>query len=520
MISPFDIPLITDVIAKYLSKKDCFNCILVSRIFYYHFKPRLWSCIVISPNSIPAGFRHIRLPLTPNGQKALIQNGHLVRSLCLRDVNPTVLLASVTTAPSPLKNLLDINFTSVDTKFLVDIWEQNPHVQKCKILEAHSEYDAGILTRLCRVLSTSFYLSELQLLDRRSVPKSIYLGLLQHLPTSLQSLVLNWSIADTFGSTPFPEPGWRYTYFRLKKIYVGLPLSGHEETTLFPFLERCPALESFGIYDGTRSGSTSKIAQLLGQDQLFPKLRKIRLKLDIIEESEWMQLMMSMQGQIKSITMNVRQFLPMASGIFTAMSTHWGETLRKIHIKNDSCVSSSAIELLLTTCLNLKKFHIVTSLGRRIPGTDIPAGIPTKSTDDFNIETDSWKCLGLESLEIAFADAHPINAESLIIGEDSRRIRRVYWQLGRLTKLKYLRVAWDSRRTFETYHGVDFSIKSGLNLMEGLKDLQLLDISCVRLINIGHDEVDWVLKNWPKLKEIRGLLPRRVAKKGKPRREP
>ncbi|KAF9276082.1 hypothetical protein BGZ88_001948 [Linnemannia elongata] len=58
------------------------------------------------------------------------------------------------------------------------------------------------------------------------------------------------------------------------------------------------------------------------------------------------------------------------------------------------------------------------------------------------------------------------------------------------------------------YLSMEFSLESGLELLEGLKELRVLDVRRIAH-NIGVKELDWMHKNWPKLESIRGLENRR-----------
>lgn len=58
------------------------------------------------------------------------------------------------------------------------------------------------------------------------------------------------------------------------------------------------------------------------------------------------------------------------------------------------------------------------------------------------------------------------------------------------------------------YHSLEFSLKSGLKLLEGLKKLKVLDVWGTAH-RIGIKELEWMRKNWPRLRKVRGLVSRR-----------
>ena len=110
--------------------------------------------------------------------------------------------------------------------------------------------------------------------------------------------------------------------------------------------------------------------------------------------------------------------------------------------------------------------------------------------------------------------------------------RWIYVQLSRMTGLKELvlggpdfhpdliaplRSYWASMHPIELEErllvhdihsfnnlSMEFSLKSGLELLEGLKELKVLDVRRMAH-NIGVEELEWMHRNWPKLERIKGL---------------
>ncbi|KAF9537283.1 hypothetical protein EC957_008507 [Mortierella hygrophila] len=58
------------------------------------------------------------------------------------------------------------------------------------------------------------------------------------------------------------------------------------------------------------------------------------------------------------------------------------------------------------------------------------------------------------------------------------------------------------------YRSLEFSLESGLELLAEMKELRVLDVKSTAH-RIGVAELDWMHVNWPKLKEIKGLMSRR-----------
>ncbi|KAG0348508.1 hypothetical protein BG004_005028 [Podila humilis] len=103
---------------------------------------------------------------------------------------------------------------------------------------------------------------------------------------------------------------------------------------------------------------------------------------------------------------------------------------------------------------------------------------------------------------------------------------RVYDQLAKLTKLKILDLGYENRdpwsyQTGERYRGVggkvylryreepvfdtlELSLTSGLERLEGLKEMQTIGFECTNH-RVGEAELEWMAKTWRKLKCMRGL---------------
>ncbi|KAF9092123.1 hypothetical protein BGX29_010599 [Mortierella sp. GBA35] len=108
-------------------------------------------------------------------------------------------------------------------------------------------------------------------------------------------------------------------------------------------------------------------------------------------------------------------------------------------------------------------------------------------------------------------------------GQGRELQRRVYERLSRFTHLEVLGLGHDVRgfggegRLVEDAEGVfifgdkdyqyeclEMSLDAGLRLLEGLKELRMLNVMRMAT-SIGVEDIRWMTESWPKLKEVRGL---------------
>ncbi|KAF9994068.1 hypothetical protein BGZ79_001212 [Entomortierella chlamydospora] len=516
-ISPFDISLITDRIGSYLTKKDCSNCILANKTFYNLFKSFLWRNIVNTQLK----------PIEDGYKEALLHNGYRIRKLEIVEFKSERLLQFLAGPPAPCKRLLDFDCTlKGDTESqelymsFLDIVEQNTSLQRCTIHRTYGDDAIHVHKRLFKVISNHPSLKRLRFMDSQGVHHQVYRALLQHLPVTTDTLVLHWSIAAIGDSGDLlEEADWPDNYPRLHTLALGLLLSGHQDSTVIPFIQRCSALENVRIHHYWRS--LSKLITIFGDVQRLPNLSSVSFLMSCLEEEDWKLLVTGLRGRIKSFSADITQFKPSAGAFVKAMTTHWSETLQVIRIQRQVDVLSEEIELILTTCPNLRTFSVFTTLieyGRTRGDFN---GIKAWIRDDEECATADWVCLGLENLELTFLDCRmlylgcidemdpeiePRYSQLHQEGWTVKGIQRIYQQLGRLTKMVHLRIGWHSTDSLYFNANMDMSLKYGLDHLKGLKKLRVLDISCIRYVKIGQEEVEWMVENWPNLRRIRGLI--------------
>ncbi|KAF9171032.1 hypothetical protein BGX20_008195 [Mortierella sp. AD010] len=521
-ISPFDLPHVIEFIGLHLSKKDCANCTLVSKAFNRKFKPLLWRNITIT-NRKPSLYC----------KNAVAANGHLIRKLDVPDSSFRGTFEMIAALAFPCTNLCELNiFVSEHIQLgqVMDLVEKNPLLRSCHIVTSCLR-DIKTLKRVIKVIRKHQALVHLTLKGQYSLGVISYRTLLQCLPSTLQSLELYWSINRQNKTIPYIQNAkWRGCYPNLRSISMPMDDEDDQKVTL-PFLRRCPALENIKILERMSVGGQAKdnLIDLLGNAQLFPRLTDVSWNYGSLNESDWKSFILLMQGRIRSFSADLNDFdVEWNSTFARSLVPYWSNTLEVVRFQRQVDISSKDIQLMLTTCTNLKTFSVFATCHDESVVTNL-SGLHVAELNPETSDSTDWVCLQLENLELAFTDFYPeeydewedIDESSTLDNSDLSGeadenyldyrpgcddVKRIHKQLGRLTKLRFLRVGWIyPEYPDEPQIGIDFSLEDGLENLSGLKQLEVLDLSCLEQTAIDKAEIDWMNQNWPKLKWLKGI---------------
>ncbi|KAF9348195.1 hypothetical protein BGX26_000379 [Mortierella sp. AD094] len=534
-ITPFDIPLIVDLIVQHLDKKDYTNCIYVSKTFHELFKRYVWYNV----NKRLEGDFDSWTELTPEYRKGILKNGQHIRKLSIAEVAPGELLKFLASPSSPCKNLLELTHTSgvyypkTPHIYLAELVEKNIKLQKLRFRFEENGDERGTCSKLIDAIGKHSSLMELDVSVTYQAYYDYQEDFLLHLPKTLRTLNLDcYSVADAYedeheyNNSNDDEVGDGIEFYetlgaypQLKSFTTSTRLNKREAPTIFSFIRGCPGLERFRTGDISPL-VTEKLLAVLSDAQVFPNLTELHFGGATLVESNWRQLLNGMQGRIKSFSIAQVHFLPTPTSFIQAMTTQWAESLEVLRFWDYIELSSMDIELILSTCSKLTTFTISHNLDSFSQREDSSVeGLNALSGRENHGNAATWTCLGLKNLEIMFLD----NFDSIVSDTDSvnelendseqreqlivNGIESIYKKLGRLTKLQRLRIGWKSK---DDTTRLDMSIKSGLKHMGGLKDLEVLDVSGINTANIGQEEVEWMVENWPNLWEIKGIFLKQV----------
>ncbi|KAF9345134.1 hypothetical protein BGX26_003488 [Mortierella sp. AD094] len=241
-----------------------------------------------------------------------------------------------------------------------------------------------------------------------------------------------------------------------------------------------------------RHSTFRDIAKLVSDPLQFPKLSRLTLGSMTLEDQECLPIVEGVKNRIKEFSayslVTARSLYPLYSGL----ATQWSDTLEVLRFQH-SDVSSQQIRLLLTSCSKLKTFSVFTAF---------------RGDDDLYAPDSTGLAVWSDNCAVDWVQDWQA-PDTVIRLQESRTadgIKDVYRQLGRLTKLRYLRIGWSSTKHFEEKCNLNLSMGSGLRHLESLKDLRVLDVGCITRVNVGQLEVEWMVKNWPRIRTIKGLF--------------
>ncbi|KAK3811074.1 MAG: hypothetical protein J3Q66DRAFT_58551 [Benniella sp.] len=187
-----------------------------------------------------------------------------------------------------------------------------------------------------------------------------------------------------------------------------------------------------------------------------------------------------------------------------ALAMHYSG-LEEAYIHVNYCLPSHVVVQVLRSCPHL---HTLTYFNSS-SGSSVVEGKAFIDLDPNTGLLKPWLCEGsLKRLRVKIAgiprpdlEWERVVAEEYL-GQGLEIQSQVYDRVGRLTNLEMLRLG-DGYGAFR-YDCLEMSLESGLDKLSGLKSLDHLSIEKLAT-KIGTQEVQWMVKNWPKLRYIFGL---------------
>jgi len=517
-VSIFDLPHVMERVASYLDPQDRLSCSFVSRGFHHEFMRHIWSNL---------RFRHHRMyPEKVNTDQimAIRRNLRWTQKVNIDTHCHQEILALLSTSCYSLKDLIIIATGEDDPEgvtFLpvIDVIVKNTTLRTCSLIR-YNTLSRNSLGRLAGALSLSRSLTELALeFHVVPIPHDWFQYALQNLPNTLKRLSLEWRKWRSWdGSESFPARNWPGSYPNLKVAKLRVELTEPEEETFIQFLKRCPSLNECHVPEMSSNQSLSHFIEALGARQFPFTLETLDGHMwEEISERQWMTLLSALKTHIRSFITELDFTVAPTRHYIYEMTRHWSQTLESLKINNAEFITSSDIQLVMTTCPKLRKLSCFCywppwASHPNQGGLDELPGLRVKDYGESSIDGDrtmDWVCLGLEILKLTITDGRSVFVEEPMLSQQEQQvaqgIRRIYEQIGCLKKLTKLTIGWCSSDRSLKSASLDMSLHSGMVHMEKLKKLSMVDINYIPKVNIGMDEAQWMLDNWPMLKTINGL---------------
>ncbi|KAH7058033.1 hypothetical protein BKA57DRAFT_448401 [Linnemannia elongata] len=520
-----------EMIISHLSKRTCIVCLQVCRSWFITFAPLMWKSIeALDQPTFNAAQRFYRLKqsIEADNGAVILKYGHLVRTLDTRYLSIVDLI---------VKN--DFAQACAHLKKLVVHSKADPRIPPAFRASETATKKSSVPTQKSAVAQLLRYNRELRKLSLHQEAGHPDVGLdgkpvkpcwMGALPESLESLVLNAPCIENYqppiSEVPTPSllhPPSRTLIHLQKLIMQGPYINGFIRLDL---LRRCPNLEVLGLHIlEDPLDPCSAISDVLYTH--CPKLTAMRV--DGLPSDKSLSLL------LRSSAAGWKSFMVDGSlGFFGPLSTKalldHAATLENVRLEGCTEFNSANIQQLLCSAPRLRRFHGISI--DRLHNKDL--ALPA----DELIQSE-WVCTDLESFACKITrvprpdlmkrtngglSASTTHTTGTI--EASYQLqRRVYEQLGQLTKLRHLILGGDIglyseknvRLAFQemSNEGVYFTptnwqtgyqndclsmtLESGLDLLKGLKEMRAVVVEGMAMGLSNPVERDWQREHWPLL---------------------
>jgi len=517
-------------------------CVLASKAWHQLWTPQLWQFVTLVLYNPCERFAQ------PETQAALARRGHHIRRFTATDTSRMYGFLLGPTADSCTQLCeLNLNFTAPYTGRDVS---QKTSIQSVTAMLSNFEIVATLLERnpgLRRINLSGYFDARTTTGDGRVPEALLEQDILEKLPYQrLEYLNLNaarWISRGTgqplrVSSSKGPE----FTELRelvLSGVYSAAYSVGR--FNILRFITRCVNLHIIQVTQLSET-DVDPLSTVLRQN--CPHLQELTWCDDeeLSDEIIAKVLSFSSRGWKKLYLPLLLNFGPLS---YTALMQH-AETLEVLDSAGLRGVTGEPIQRFLEKAKVLRHLRGAVSNRHFIFSEDIAidaSQILDLSNPNLTSERREWACAeSLEKLQVLITgiprwdvlyrrEGQPLflDLEDRAKAGSYQRERRVYSQLGKMTKLRKLLLGhpealegntWDMDdireqmeeeldrglivRPFQHWC-LSFSLDAGLELLGDLKELSSLDVSWMAH-RIGVPELEWMHRQWPKLEVITGLI--------------
>lgn len=492
-VAPTDYELITLRFRILLERSENRTAALVCKQWNHIFQSAVWATHSFTRDFMP-----------PEEYKAAIRkNAASIRIIRLRGCNSPDMILGLFTFCTRLKALhCDLKFElPKDVIPALDLVDNNPCMRAFEISGIPVKR-IGIIARLVQVVSEHPGLRRVKYdSNDRKISEHMFIGMLQATSPCQEEFESRWVIQVQDGADGFdfkeehlvlPTDGWP-THRSLKSIVFDESLAGYEKTVLVPFLQHCPQLRKFQPPLDIPESAAEALFHAI-QDYC-PKLNELKIKYQPLESVTSSFIL----GCHKLNTLSMDYASIMGPAVLAALTSH-SEFLTDLTIGSGTHISSAMIQQVMSTCGVLRKVEFLEE--------DEEQFVNVLEIKD--MVSSEWACQeSLECLDFYLGLDYGEQGQD----DEARRAvtRKAYQQLGRLTKLKWLKfgheIVYSHYKIFLLREdGVDFdmTVATGMDEMKNMKALGSLMVNGVAH-RMGMAEVVWIHENWPALTDIGGL---------------
>ncbi|KAF9318245.1 hypothetical protein BG003_011639 [Podila horticola] len=205
-------------------------------------------------------------------------------------------------------------------------------------------------------------------------------------------------------------------------------------------------------------------------------------------------------------------------------------TLEALEVENTPGWTSAHMHQILSSCPRIHTFvtmvngesrdaHETHFLAKDFINFDHTSNSLTSWKSESSLKVFRAKIMGIPRPGVTPYDHYEPPPEKVLReaypGQSHELQHGVYKRLARFSHLEKLQLGHDTRDVGDEllyiygdidyqYECLEMSLNSGLWILEGLKELRVLDVTRMET-KIGVDDVKWMVKHWPKLQAIHGM---------------
>ncbi|KAF8968434.1 hypothetical protein BGZ46_010865 [Entomortierella lignicola] len=271
---------------------------------------------------------------------------------------------------------------------------------------------------------------------------------------------------------------------------------GPSTSQILEFIQKCPQLESLYWSITCDDFPVSEVCQL--PSAYCPRLTYLTFRTQDQSYLTDHSIAEILNGYpiLTGFSINESEFGPLA---FQSLCRHFSR-LKALDLGSSPNITSLMVQKILTACQNLRSFHAPSLEVGDIFGT-------IQQNDKLDVGGDGgykgqstcqqeWVCVNLCELKVLICGLGTAPAECH---------RKLLQQLAKLERLEILDISHHDRKVRNFSDSIDMRLDAGLDILKGLKRLQVIGFNGL-LQSIDDQEINWVLKEWPNLRQIRGVI--------------